>query len=66
VSAFYEVAAHKFRDASFVAKVPEKFCLIEGHESIDPNDVDRIALDGAWFKATWEVYLCQMYRKTLS
>ena len=69
VSAFYEVAADKFRDASFVATMPEKFCLIEGHESIDPNDIDRISLegrDGTWFKATWEVYLRQKYRKTLS
>ena len=68
-SAFYEVAAEKFRDASFVAKMPEKVFLIEGHESIDPNDLDRITLegrDGAWFKATWEIYLRQKYRKTLS
>lgn len=70
VSAFYKVAADKFRDASFVAKMPEKFSLIEGHECIDLNDVDRrITLegrDGAWFKATWEVYLCQKHRKMLS
>ena len=69
VSAIYEVAADKFRDVSFVAMMPEKFSLIEGHESIDPNVIDRITLegcDGAWFKATWEIYLRQKYRKTLS
>jgi hypothetical protein len=56
VSAFYnKVSADKFRDASFVSKVPKKFCTIEGHESIDPNDVDRISFEGcngAWFKVT--------------
>ena len=56
VSAFYEVAADKFRDASFLAKPPVKFCLIEGHESIDPmrqhgkstcvNSRGRLRLDG--------------------
>ena len=69
VAAFYEVAADKFRDASFTAQVPDKFSLIDGHETIDPNDEDRIMLagrDGAWFKATWELYLCQKYRKTLA
>jgi hypothetical protein len=55
VSAFYEVAADKFRDTSFIAQVPDKFSLIDGHETIDPNDEDRIMLtgrDGAWFKAS--------------
>ena len=69
VSAFYEVAAEKFRDVSFRAPFPEKFSLIDGYETIDPNDEERIQLegrDGAWFKATWEVYLRQKYRKTLS
>ena len=69
VSAFYEVAADKFRDTSFRAQVPDKFSLIDGHETIDPNDEDRIMLagrDGAWFKATWELYLRQKYRKTLA
>ena len=56
VAAFYEVAAEKFKDLSFRAPIPEKFSLIDGHEHIDPNDEDRISLegrDGAWFKATW-------------
>ena len=68
VSAFYEVAAEKFRDPLHVAKFPEKFTLIDGHESIDPNDEDRImrdGRDGAWFKATWEQYLRPKYRKAL-
>jgi hypothetical protein len=69
VLAFYEVAAQKFRDLSFRAAIPDKFTLIDGHDSIDPNDEDRIILagrDGSWFKATWEVYLRPKYRKTLS
>jgi hypothetical protein len=69
VSAFYEVAADKFRDASFRVKFPDKFSLIDGHENIDPNDEDRILLEGrggAWFKATWETYLRPKYRKTLA
>ena len=70
VSAFYEVAADKFSDTSFRAQVPDKFSLIDGHKTIDPNDEDRIALagrDGTWFKATWELYLLrQKYRKTLA
>jgi hypothetical protein len=68
VAAFYEVAAEKFRDPSFVAPLPNKFELIEGHESIDPNDTDRIMLtgrDGNWFKGTWETYLRPKYRKAL-
>jgi hypothetical protein len=69
VAAFYEVAAEKFRDVSFRAPIPDKFNLIDGYENIDPNDKERIVLegrDGAWFKSTWEVYLRQKYRKTLS
>ena len=69
VSAFYEVAADKFRDTSFLAQVPDKFSLIDSHETIDPNDEDRIMLagrNGAWFKATWELYLRPKYRKTLA
>jgi hypothetical protein len=71
VSAFYKVTADKFRDTSFRAQVPGKFSLIDGHETIKkPNDEDRIALagcDGAWFKATWELYLLrQKYRETLA
>ena len=69
VSAFYEVAADKFRDTSFLAQVPDKFSLIYSHETIDPNDEDRIMLagrNGAWFKATWESYLRPKYRKTLA
>lgn len=48
------VAADKFRDSSFIAQVPDKFS-IDGHETIDPNDEDRIMLtghDGAWLKAS--------------
>ena len=69
VSAFCEVAADKFRDASFRFKFPDKFSLIDGHDNIDPNDEDRITLQGrvgAWFKATWETYLRPKYRKTLA
>ncbi|KAI2503649.1 hypothetical protein MHU86_10845 [Fragilaria crotonensis] len=70
VSAFYKVAADKFKDTSFIAQVPDKLSLIDGHETIDPNDKDRIMLtgrDGAWFKgASWELYLCPKYRKTLA
>ena len=43
--------------------------MIDGHETIDPNDKDRIALagrDGTWSKATWELYLRQKYRETLA
>ena len=68
VSAFYEVAADKFRDTLFIAQVPDKFSLIDGHETIDPNDEDRIMLagrNGAWFKTTWESYLRPKYRKAL-
>ena len=69
VSAFYEVAADKFRDTLLRVQIPDKFSLIDGHENIDPNDEDRIILEGrggAWFKATWEVYLRPKYRKTLA
>ena len=69
VSAFYEVAADKFRDTSFLAQIPNKFSLIDSYETIDPNDEDQIMLagrNGAWFKATWELYLCPKYRKTLA
>jgi hypothetical protein len=68
ITAFYEVAAAKFRDPSFVAKLPALFTSIEGHQAIDPNDVDRImraGRNGAWFKSTWEVYLRPKYRKAL-
>ena len=53
----------------FVARIPDKFELIDGHEHIDPNDEDRIMLegrDGAWFKASWKSYLRPKYRKTLA
>jgi hypothetical protein len=69
VSAFYEVAAEKYRDPLFVARTPDKFELIDGHEHIDPNDEDRIMLEGrngVWFKASWESYLRLKYRKTLA
>jgi hypothetical protein len=69
VAAFYEVAADQFRDASFTAQVPDKFSLIDGHETIDPNDEDRIMLagrDDAWCKATWELYIRENYRTTLA
>ena len=68
VKAFYEVAAEDFRSIAYRAKLPLKFNLIEGHESIDPNDSDRILLDGRdgiWLKATWDDYLRPKYRKIL-
>jgi hypothetical protein len=69
VSVFYEVAAEKYRDPMFSAQIPEKFTMIDGHESIDPNDEDRIILEGrngAWFRATWESCLHPKYRKTFA
>jgi hypothetical protein len=62
ITAFYEVAAAKFRDPSFVVKIHVLFTSIDGHEAINPNDADRImraGQNGAWFKSltTWEVYL---------
>jgi hypothetical protein len=36
VPAFYEAAADKFRDTSFVAKVPAKFCHLKGTSVLIP------------------------------
>ena len=68
IKAFYEVVAQDFCNVAYNAKLPNKFTLIQGHETIDPNDIDRITLagrDGAWMRSTWEDYLRPKYRKVL-
>jgi hypothetical protein len=68
IQAFFNKAAADFTNVSYVAKSPAKQNLIEGHESFDPNDVDRITLsgrDGEWFRKTWETYIRPKFRKAL-
>ena len=66
--AFSEKIETDFHDASLVITHPQKLELLDDWESFDPNDVDRIEVQGrnaAWVWGTWLTYIKPKYAKAL-